>query len=90
MEIEIKTKEKDVFVVRESLLESVVKDIVSFGVMVLLIFVNHRYGGKSTFVDAFGIFCLMLFFIKTARKDQIKNIDEAIKYFQDLKNSTEK
>ena len=83
-EIIIKTPQKEYFTIRESILESVIKDIVSLGMLTILCWLNVKYFGNHSSITIFCIFFYFLYVVSRPGR-KIQNIDEAIKYLQDLK-----
>lgn len=62
-------REKVFIILHETVLQSWLKDFGSLGSLALLIFVNHRFGSGSTTIDIFGLFLLVLWFMKTGRRE---------------------
>jgi hypothetical protein len=86
--IDIKTKQRDVFMIRESIFESIVKDIFSLGMISVLLYVNNKYCGGLWVFNWLCFFIYALYLTKMVRKDKIVTIKEAIAYLQTLDTTT--
>ncbi len=69
-----------VLVIRESILESLVSDIFTFGCIAVLCICNHLYGNGSVFLD-FCIFVLVVFSAYCIGSDQYspQDAEDALK-----------
>ena len=73
-----------IVVLRESLAESWLKDIFTFGILFLMFWLNHEYlSGSSAVYWVMGIFVILTLIGYRAKEE--KTVDEAIEYLQRMK-----
>lgn len=78
--------DKEIMIIHESVLESVITDIVTFSVLFFCLYINYRYLGNDWAIKVLLI--LLLFFFGYGHSD--KNIysgtrEEAIKFLENKK-----
>lgn len=89
------SNKKSIFIIDEKPVESIAKDIVTFGLTALLVFLNHKYLDASSIVDLFAILVVVAgMFAMNKKKGAIRMSEkEAIEYFvkkQQEENEREK
>lgn len=75
---------KEVIVIEESLIGSVIKDVFTFGMFAGLLYFNHEYLGGSTIIDLAFVICVIIFLLGrnskavhrfTSKKEAIKHLE---------------
>lgn len=72
---------------RESLLQSVIADIFTFGTMVGLFFANRYYFGNTAWFGAILTIMAILYLGSKRSKQYFNTFDEAITYLQEEKQN---
>ena len=75
-------KETEIIVVQESVIASLVKDTVTYGMIMGLMYFNHRYLNGNAFIDVLFIFIILLSIVVNGSKQvrKFKSRQEAIDY----------
>ena len=73
---------KEIIIIEENWLKSVIKDIFTFGVFAGLLYFNHAYLAGNWFIDVLFIICVLLFLLGRGSKSVHKfdSREEAIKW----------
>ena len=65
--------ENKTYLVKESLFESILSDIISIGILIGGAFVNYRYCGQSFVVDGFIVMMFIIYALKSGGKVEAFN-----------------
>ena len=80
------SERKQIVIVEESVVSSLIKDIFTFTLFGGLLFFNHKYLSGSTLIDVLFIICIILLLAGRASKDVFKGSKEdAIKWLERAK-----
>jgi hypothetical protein len=76
---------KQCIIINEKAIPSIIKDVVTYGGMGILFFLNNKYLGDSWVIDVFVLFLLISSFISgDSSVQKFNNKKEAISYINKL------
>ena len=76
-------KTEKTIILREAVWESIVKDTVTFGLMFIMFYLNHKFTDGSWFIDfTITLFFILMLVAKTSKGRKEMTLEETIKYLE--------
>lgn len=76
---------KEIIIIKESLIESICKDLFTFGWLIFCYIFNYQYLGNSTVISITISICFFLFVFSRGLSKKSLSIDEAIKKLEAMR-----
>jgi len=74
-----------IILLKESLIESILADIITFGFIVVVFFINYKFINSNNFVDVLLLFMFFVFVTSKGKAKKFYSNEDAVKYIKELK-----